>query len=719
MSSKEGLSLLAVMENLTAIVDAGTLEDLEISGNLLLVPEYDRDVDWTSAGVNEETLSVIRTTIQSANKYLHAFYKKMKEGEDNRQLMDGIRNIIVMVGEAKKKLEKFDRLFGEKISELPEYQEIQKFYSKRVITDISKDALRLPFPTPQEHIVVTEDEWDSVLDHWAKEEAVEEIGGVHYLNDLEVVKGDHLYELFYLKNETGHPFYTPELEKNIKLACDFGSFIQLEEAHDPLIQLKSWEDKSLQVVAKKIRVATRKESEKFYKQAFGFKDIPIVTQLHNALMALMLASNPRNLLRQNAKKGCGEYFTDFKHFLSEAISHRDYQKLFVHEGEAEESAFYHNLFILANSLCFHLYTQGPWKGEITKKIQEIAQASTKIDKSSIPRFLETSFYGIQEALKYHPSGPVFKAVDLIREEVVPHFEPVRLGNLPEIEGVLQLGDKNLQLLRIPSPTRQEQTKRAEITKEFKIFLYHVGNKKEGERVLIFNFQDRTSWKEHARALALEELSRKAEFAEILTVVTLAKETDFYNQAGYYHNLEGADDFKRQFLEHLQDENTGYYYPVGLKSELFSEFLPALLETLHEYFFQGEEALTLANRLDFIEMTYLLMELKILELTQPQYISHLSKDGLDLSGSGSAALVIVLLYLQGKKWDGEDAEGLLYLLYGPTLMQRERPLHRERFERLLSLSRCLESQDKKAFKALGALFKKGTLEMTPHFPKEKE
>lgn len=720
MSSKESLSLLNVMENLTAIVDATTLDTMEVTSNHLLVPRDKEEPSFgVLAGLNEETLAAIRATIQGASIYLRAFYKKMREDSDNKNIMEGMRNIIVLVGEAKKKLERFDRLFGETISELPEYQEIQKFYSERIVTDISQE-LDVPIFASPEHIAISDEEWQRLLDNWSREEQIEELRGVHYLNDLEVVKADHLYELFYLKNEAGYPFYTQELAKNIKLACDFMPAVD-NFVDDPLVQLKSWEDKANQVLATKILAATHKLTEQFYKMALNYKEAPIVSQLHNALMALMLASNPHNLLRQNAKKGCGAYFADFQMFLHEAISHREYQKLYVHEGEAEESAFYKTLFSLANALCFHLYTQSPGKKEVTKKIREFIEKHRSIRRESVSQFLESTFLGFQEGLRYHPSGPIFKAVDLLREEQIPFFNPLHLGNIPNVEALYE-GEKPLILLRMASPTKQELIKKAEIIEEFKLFLFVVGSKKEGERVLLINFQDRTSWREHARAHAIEEWSKKAEFASTVATVTFAKETDFYNQAGHYKNIEDAEDFKNQFFEHLQDETTGFYYPLFIKKELFPDFANSLIETVHHTLFQSLNHLSLTQRLDFIEITYLLLELKIVEIVQPHYLVHLSKDGLDVTATTSAALMIFLQSIQGKAWSEPMLDQLLYLLYGPTLIQRQRCVHRERFERVLSLARWLEKSgplDKKSAHAFSKLFQKETLQMAFTFPKENE
>jgi hypothetical protein len=183
---------------------------------------------------------------------------------------------------------------------------------------------------------------------------------------------------------------------------------------------------------------------------------------------------------------------------------------------------------------------------------------------------------------------------------------------------------------------------------------------------------------------------------VLTVVTLAKDTDFYNQTGIYHELSDAKEFINHFLEHLQDESTGYYFPVELKKQLFPTFMRDLLDQIHKSIFEGKKQLGLHQRLDFIELTYLLIELKLLEIVQPTLVSHLSKDSLDISATTSVELLVLLSTLQGQKIEREHLD---YLLFGPTLMLRERPIHVERFERMISLLRLLEKSDLKSIRPL--------------------
>lgn len=700
MNPRENLSLLEVIENLNTIVEAESLDDIEVTDNHLFIPHSEIAVDeeesyWMPAGVNDETLSAIKVTFRSANAYLHSFYKKMQETGESKKLLDGIDTIMVLIGDARKKFEKFHRVFAKKIVELPEYKEIEDFYKKRVIKQqFKKETLFIPkFPEKEE-------DWEKEFEILVSEgEEAEEISGVHVLNDLDTIKKDHMYELFYLKNEAGLPFYTEELARKIKLGVDFGEFTPGKFREDPLTQIKNWQDKSMQGLAESLRHSCRREIENFYKHAFAHKEVELVEIAHKALMALMLASNPRNMIRQFSLKGCIGYFADFQLYLREALDNREYQKHLLYDTSyLQQQPFFSDVIKLLHALCFHLYMDGPDTSEIEKKLIDIIGES---EAKSLPMVLENAYFSLSEVLKQHPLGPMLMALDLIREREERTFDPLMQGNLGEKEFTLQ-NDKEMTLLRMASPTKQEFVNVAEITEEFKAFLYDVVSSQQKTKLLLFNLQDRTSWREHARSSAIEEMSRNAFFSEVLNVCTLAKDTDFYNQMGIYHDLSTAKEFLSQFMEHLSDENTGYYFSPPLKNELFPNFIKDLLDTIHKAFFKGAKDLSLHMRLDFIELAYLLIELKIIEIVSPTLISHLSKDGLDVSSAMSVELTAMINIMQGK---AIVETAYFYPLFGPTLIHRERILQPNRMERLVSVLKLIDKGD---FKPIKALYNKETL-----------
>ncbi len=711
MKEKGGLNILDALENLNTLVDADSLDEIELSEDALLIPrkgaegEERGELFWMKAGPNEETLAVIRETFRSVHAYLQTFYAKMKKGGDTKRLVEGINTVMVLVGEAAKKLETMGTLFKQRIAEFEEYKQLQNFYRNRVIKESFREFAKIPIPHVKGEVLPEQKEAEEELQALLGEEEVQEIAGVHLLNDLEVIKRDHLYELFYLTNEAGHHFYTYELARNIKLACDFGEYTEEYFGEDPLLQIKNWEDKILHLKAETLLKRSRRLIEKFYEEALHYKEMDLVVTVHNALMALMLASNPRNLIRQFSLKGCHLYFNDFLLFLRSTLLNREYQKFVLYSPPVGQP-FFQTLLELVNSLCAHLYTLPAFEEEIGAAFKQIVARVQHHPSKLVSEELAEASSALREALKKHPNGPVFKAVDIVREEESHIFDALHQGNIPSTEVSLERGGEEITILRMACPTIQEMINHANVVEEFKTLLLELDAKK---KLLMINFQDRTSWREHARSLALEDLARQAEFAESLSVVTLAKETDFYNQTAIYQELDDVATFIHYFYDHLGDEATGYYFPPFIKKVLFPGWIKEMLSLVHENIFEGKKQLSFLERLDFIELAYHFISWKLIEITQPNYLCFCSKDGLDISATSSVGFTALLGIVHHKRWKQTDFDRLNTLLFGPTLMIRERSVHPERLERLISMIALLESR-KSHLKNFAPLFEKEVWEL---------
>ncbi len=709
MNSKGGLNILDALDNLNTLVDADTLDEIEVTEEARLIPHKDEveggpdEVYWVRAGPDDQTVGAIKETFQSVYDYLQVFYQKMEKTGDSKQLVEGVNTIMVLVGEAAKKLDRYGALFKERVSEFPEYRELQNFYQGKVIRESFRDFAKKPIAKQLKGEVLPEQvEWERELQELlGEEEAIEEIAGVHILNDIDVIKRDHLYELFYLKNEVGYNFYTYDLARNIKLACDFGEFSEEYFGDDPLLQIKNWEDKELHLLALDIRTSASRAMEKFYSEAMKYKEMESVTLLHNACMALMLAANPRNLIRQFSLKGSHLYFGDFLLFLREVLHNREFEKLVIY-GPPPGKPFFQNYLDLVHTFCRLVFTKKHNQLELNDAIQHLVERSAPKKAKHLSDALMQANKALTEAFQKHPNGPIFKAVDLVRDESERIFDPLMQGNLPAHEWTLSNKGQETHILRLACPVVQEWINHAGVSEEFKTFLRGFT---PDERLLFINFQDRTSWKEHARALALEELAKKAEFAPNLTVVTMAKDTDFYNQSGIYQDLNEASSFTEQLVDHLGDVNTGYAFPANVYKELFPEFVNKLIGQIHETFFKKKKTLSYLERLDFIELAYHFIELKIIETIKPNFLALSSKDALDIGGAASVGLLALLSVADGKALDLKRVQGALF---GPTLMQRERVIHPERFDRLCALIRLLEESGD-YLKPFVPLFRQGGLD----------
>lgn len=698
MSPKDHLTILEALENLNTLVDAPSLDDVIVTENDRLIPQSTESYEIPAAA-DEKTEAVIKETFRVVHKYLQSFYQRMQTTADKERLVEGVGTIMVLVGEAAKKLERYSSLFKEKVTDLTEYQDLQAFYQDKIIKDFYKEFATRALPKKEG--------WEEEIAAFLQGEEVEEVAGTHILDDIEVVKKDHLYELFYMKNEAGHPFYTSALARMIKLSCDFGQYAKEYFGDDPLLQIKNWEDRSLHLLAKEILAHSKRKIDQFYKEALKYREMDLVMNVHKALMALMLAANSRNLIRQFSLKGCHRYFADFQAFLRQALHNREFQKFLLYPPPTT-MPFFHDLIALVESLTYDLFTMGPDLSEMHNHIEQIIARIEPRQGRTLVEAVSFAKHALTETLQKHPSGPLFHALDLVREsDTQHHFDPLALGNIPAPLGTLHVDGHEIRLQRMPSPTVQEYVQQAFVIEEFTTYLRSLQQKSAREMHLIINLQDRTSWKEHARSHALEELSRQAEFADVLTVVTIAKDTDFYNQTGIYQELNDAKEFLSQWEEHIGEEASGYYFPPQLAGKLFPTFVKKLLSEIHETFFANKKELVLIERLNFIELTYLFLSVKMIELIQPTRLTFLSKDGLDTTGT--TAVGLIALASLSKKWTKEELHSVQSLLFGPTLLYRERSVHPERIDRLIALLHRLEGHST-GLKSFASLFNKTTLHM---------
>lgn len=714
MTYKENTSMTAVMESLHAILEAESLDEIDITDKGAIVLHRAQSPFGVPAAANDQTLHAIRETFRAVHKHLQAYYDKMKKNPDKNHLVDRINTVMVLVGEAAQKLEKLDSVFKEKISTLKEYKELQSFYRNKIVKESYKQYAGIKGRVKKHKEESFDEKWDEEMQEVLEAEAVaEESTGAHILNDVEVVKQDHLYELFYMKNEAGHKFYTEELARHLKLACDFGEYANHFFGDDPLLQVKNWEDKRLQVLAKNILKACKNSLEKYYKESLKYKDVEIVALMQKMVLALMMAANPGNLIRKFASKGCYRYFNDFQLFLREILHHREFQRLSLYSSPST-APFFSDLLACIHDLCFQLMTTTAYDAELQKALQQMSLKKGEVKTKKLAAFLSASYKAIETTLSKHPSGPVFKALDLIREENGKVFDPLLLeGNVPGVEASLKRGQETTRLLRLPSPTTQGTVDHAVIHEEFKAFL-----EAKSFYCVMINYQDRTSWKGAARVKAIEEIAREAQYHDHFTVVTLAKDTDFYNQTGVYHALSNAQEFIEHFTTHLLDESTGYFFPAHLQKELFPKWTEKLFKVLEEIIFEGEKEVSLKARLNFIALAYHLIELKVMEIENPGFLVFGSKDGLDTSATATVGFMAVLATFQGKTWEEAELFKVLTVLFGPTLLVRERGIHAEKIDRLLEMVEMLE-QKEKHFSKLTSFFKPETLQASLHFPKQEE
>ena len=105
--------------------------------------------------------------------------------------------------------------------------------------------------------------------------------------------------------------------------------------------------------------------------------------------------------------------------------------------------------------------------------------------------------------------------------------------------------------------------------------------------------------------------------------------------------------------------------------------------IHTVFFGGKERLLHKNRLDFIEVFYLLLTLKWVEESRPDTLSFSCKDGVDIGACCSAELFAFLRMMNDPSpWSKQERDFLLWMVYAPALTLRNRAVDFKRLERMI-------------------------------------
>ena len=271
-------------------------------------------------------MSIVKETFRVILKYLQDFYNYDYKSISDPQAMEGIKTVMVLVGEAAKKLDKYTEMFfkkqGESVTELKEYKKLQEFYLSRIAHKIDEGTLGKWILALSQKSTVPEKK--VVLQGRDRSQAK------HVFIDLESVKKDTEYELFFLRKEDGTRFFSPRLIRNIKLVSDFGDYLGDEKREDPLMSVGIWEDRCAYNFAKQIISGSRADIQAFFKQALGSSGQELAETLNKSVVALMMAANPHNLSHDMSLKNCSGYFTDFLLFLRQCLWSRDYQKMMAY-----------------------------------------------------------------------------------------------------------------------------------------------------------------------------------------------------------------------------------------------------------------------------------------------------------------------------------------------------------------------------------------------------
>lgn len=696
------LSIVEAVETLSSIADLEFDRDIGITQKHEVILSNEKidykTVHWLHKDDAPSTINLVRETFRVILHYLKQFYKKEYGQVTDQKTLEGIKTIMVLVGEAAKKLDKYTEIFHQtvRVTDLKEYKQLQEFYRTKITRKVDEGVINKWILG----LTLGKGKAGREITFRAAPKKTDKVtNSKHIFVDLETVKKDTEYELFFIRKEDGSRFFSSRLLRNIQLVCDLGSYFGERKELDPLEHVKQWWDRSLHACAKEMIKFLGSQIDQFFHETRKIKDHQLVQILNKALLALMLSSHARNLMRHHPIKNCAEYFEDFQGFLREALQAEIYQKWIANPPKKSNKLAY-DLIDMIHNLCRALYAHLKGFQEVNEVIRNLIQESlvfnpnNEAEKVQTPNEiwerLSSEYAAMSKLLKHHPNGPLLKVLQILEEETYHVFDPLIQHNIPNQLYDLYYQDKRLIVLRIPAPIYQEFINKAIINDEFLGFLRSYAKGAVPRTHLLINLQDRTSWQEHFRCVALEDVQEHPEIENVLHVVTLAIDTDFYHQLTPYHQNNHAQLFKEQFKELLLDENSGYFFPSTIKRKDLTLFIDKAFEKIHHTFFASKNVLTRENRLDFIEIFYILLQLKLVEWLQPDSLSLSCKDAIDIGAANSAELFSFLKLINNQEWSDADWQYLNFMLYAPALLIRERIMLPDRFNRMLSALKVVEN-----------------------------
>jgi hypothetical protein len=661
---------------LEAVDNLSHLADLNI--------EKKEETEWTDPAKIQENQDAIRETFKTLIAYLQHLYQKERTELGNPQTQKGIQAMMQLAGEAVDKVGKYTKLFkGTHVRDhvIPEFQQLQQFYLSKVFSKVKHER---------------------PVEAWEEEGNEGELEDERQaLKDLEAVQQDDEYELFYISKEDGTPFFMPQLLRHIRMVGNFDESLMSKDREDILRRMEVILDRDLHVSAQEILAEATDLIERFYKEALNHREQEGPASLCFAVMALMLAANPKNLLHNSHGKSSIDYFIDFERHLRRAMESQDYTQW--RSSPLEKLNPFKSICLkLSHYLCNAFFLRSGARHEIMSFIRDIVE-NTAVELPTLWGTLSSIETAIRNELRKYPSGPLMKILKVFRYgEEKKGFDPLIQKNPPSHIFNLSSETTHTSIVHLPCPVHQEMIDRVSITPEFKGYLRSLVNRKH----LYINLQDRTSWKEHARSSVIEELSKQGEFTDILQVITLAKHTDFYHQINDYAEIFKAREFCVLCLKQvISGTDCGFYFPPGL---ITAKVVEGLVDFVYEQFFHQKPGLSRKERLDFIEIFYFFLVLKILDDQNPDVISFSDKDGVDIGAAmagsffGFARMISTM-----KPWSEEDKNFFLFSFFGPALLIRHRSIASLELQRALSALDHFENVMKQkrdtVLKACAALF----------------
>ncbi|MCL6756443.1 MAG: hypothetical protein M3A24_04755 [Candidatus Rhabdochlamydia oedothoracis] len=641
-----------------AVSESEFIEAVNYLSHLIELKPFEKEAAMKH-GFNEQDDLLKREKVQQIFRtilnYLRKVYESDREYFHPQQMEKSVYAVMALADEAVKKWDRYTLLFKktqdrESVQLLKEYRDLKQFFKSKIVR-FNKKALEVG----------------------VEEQRITNNGFL--IKDLETIRSDVDYELLLLRKEEGGYFAPSALLRHILLVGQSDELLLHSEYQELVSHLKATKDLQAHMIAQKMLKQSLSSIDDFFKQVKEFKTEESVICMSKALIALMLAANPYNLMRNDADKVCEQYLVDFCVFLRQAISQPRSGLL-----TALIDPLYHKLsYLLFKQACNYekaleligrLIVMGHSRNELL--------SAQRIQLDSVILYQDIA---IRAALKAYPSGPLMQALALVREQRLGQgLDLCTQKNWPIQIYTILMEQLKISCMKIASMTTQTTLTDVELIPEFIGFMQVLASK--NQKYLVVNLQNRASWQEKARCICLEKSQYKQEFSDHLSVITFDRDSNFYHQRE--GSSKASDFLSKCAQEVLSGQEYGFYFPPTMNSSRLTFFVNKALLLIHELFFDGKEEFSHQDRLDYIEIFHFFLFLYIIDQLAPDILSFTCKDGVDTSSTFSAevfAWLHVMNHPEGLPKSKRDF--LLYLIYAPAMTLRARSIDKDRIQRMAS------------------------------------
>ncbi len=694
------LTIIEAVENLSNLAEMNSNDRIGVVEDHLIIHDQNEEeentpleaIHWLEEKSQHQTEEVVADTFKAVLKYVKDFHKKEFNRFYEEKNQEGLKKIMLLVGQASDNLRNYTHLFSgtqqKGIEDTKEYKQLTNFYNERIAIESEDQISLIDLSRKERQLDLTK--------HPLQEEDESVKLSRQFIFDIDKIKTDDSYELLFIQRDDGSRFFNSNFYRNLKVACNFGEFANKNLERDPLAGLKIWLDTSLQQAAQKMLTLIKPHLTSFYQESGRYRDMEMVASVNMAVMALMMAANPKNKLELSPIKSAGEYFQDCQKYLRDALGSFEYHKLQAFPPPSS-NVFLHNLIDIVHLLSwssFFKHMNAYAFAPVIDDMIEEGKASfhkkvARSENADIWDCLEDDYLNVSRYLMSYPLGPLFETLHRMQEGSIEEFDTLMMNNYPSEWSTFNVMNKKVSMLRLPSPTHQELISKVHLNQEFMGLMDAYSSSKDPRKHLLINMQDRTTWKEYPRAALLEKLPKQAEYYQSIDVVTLCKDSDFYFQTGAYKELSSIKHFFKQIVLQLHSPETGFYFPKWIEEKIFNGFIEKLIQQVHRFFFDSKSNLSQEERQDFIEILYQFLTLKLVEICSANSFSFTCKDGLDVGPTSMCGFFAFIKTLSGESLSKEDQENMQMLLFAHPVLARQRCIKAQHFNRMIQSQRRIK------------------------------